>query len=106
MVLRTFEADKDLYEQFKALMAKENANIGDKINEMIKEYIKVHGDGNPGFTMDQFIDNPQMKAVPAFFRTLEDWEKYLYNLPQKEQQEILWQAQGIGARVKKRMDQA
>lgn len=104
MVLRTFDTNEELYNQFKSIIAKERENVGEKLNGFIKEYIKVHGDGNPAFTIDQFIENPTMKAVPAFFRTPDDWEKYLFNLPETEIQDIIWQSQSIGARAQKRLN--
>lgn len=104
MVLRTFETEKEKWEKFKAHCAKEGINLGEKINDFIDKELKEHGDGNPGYTIDQFVDNPQMQAVPAFYRTAEDWEKYLFNLPESELQKIIWQSQTIGARAQKRKD--
>ncbi len=104
MVLRTFEAEKESYDSFKSLCIKENVNVGDKINEFIKKYNKEHGDGNPAFTMDQFIEDPGMKAVPAFFRHRDDWQIYIENLPKKEVQEILWQAQAINSLADKKFN--
>lgn len=106
MTLRTFETDEEKWVQFKALCAKEGVKIGKKLNDFIDKEIKEHGDGNPAFTLDQFVDNPGMQAVPAFYRTAEDWEKYLYNLTNKDElQKILWQSQTIGARAEKRFNQ-
>ncbi len=105
MVLRTFETEEELYSSFKSLCAKENVNVGDKINELMKKYYKEHGDGNPAFTLDQFVEDSGMKAVPAFFRTIEDWDKYLYDLPSSEVKEILCQSQSIQARSKNRLIQ-
>lgn len=104
MTLRTFETEKEKWDEFKALCAKEGVSLGDKLNEFIDKELKEHGDGNPAYTIDQFVDNPEMQAVPAFFRTPEDWEKYLSNIPEKELQKIIWQSQTIGARAQKRKD--
>lgn len=103
MVLRTFETEKEKWEKFKAHCAKEGINLGEKLNDFIDKELLEHGDGNPAYTIDQFIENPQMQAVPAFFRTADDWEKYLYNLPESELQKIVWQSQTIGARAEKRI---
>ena len=93
--LKTWEANVEDYNQFKAMCAKEGVSIGDKINLMIAEEIKVHGDGNPAFSLDQFMDNDKMKAVPAVFRTREEWDEYLQQCDPKTRQEILWQSQTI-----------
>ena len=75
--LKTWEADEEDYKKFKIILAKESIGVGDKINEFIAEYIKLHGDGNPAYSLDQFIKNTGMKAVPAVFRSTEDWLKWV-----------------------------
>ena len=75
-MLRTFETDEDMYNIFKALCVKERENVGTKLNELIQEYIKVHGDGNPQYSLEQF-DDPDFTACPAFYRIGAVWGRYL-----------------------------
>lgn len=75
-MLRTFETDEEMYNIFKALCVKERENVGSKLNELMKEYIKVHGDGNPQFTMEQFEDS-EFTAAPAFYRSGDIWCEWL-----------------------------
>ena len=75
-MLRTFETDEEMYNVFKALCVKERENVGSKLNELMKEYIKIHGDGNPQFTLEQF-DDPYFSAAPAFYRPGQDWKEWL-----------------------------
>jgi len=82
-----FYSEKELYENFKDVCRRERVDIGKKINELIVVYVKEHGDGNPNFTLDQF-DQEQMKAVPAVFRTNEDWMSYMNELNEKEFREL------------------
>ena len=53
----------------------------------ISEYVEKHIDGNPAFTLDQFID-PDFKACPAFFRDKDTWRQYLSSLNEKEYKEL------------------
>ena len=101
---KTWEADLDIYNEFKSILAREGSNIGDKINDMMKKYNLEHGEGNPAFDLDQFIGNPGMKAVRAFFSTRKEWDHYLQTLIKsnpKLLQEIQWQSQTIGALCQK-----
>ncbi len=94
--LKTWEADEKNYQKFKILMAKEGIGVGDKINEFIAEYIKVHGDGNPAYSLDLFIKNAEARATPAVFRSKQDWLTWLENCTdEKIVQDILSQTQLI-----------
>ncbi len=97
--------DEEIVKELKKIAIKEDDNLKTLHKKIILEYIKQHGDGNPAFTLDQFVDNPQMKAAPAFFRTINDWDKYLYTADSKEVKEIVNQAQSISARGKNRLVQ-
>jgi len=76
MVLRTFATEEELYKKFKAVCSREGANVGDKLNEFIQEYLKEHGDGNPNYALTQWSENPEFMATPALFRKISDWEAY------------------------------
>ncbi len=90
-------------ESFKDIARKERKSLKSLHKEIIQEYIKIHADGNPAFTLDQFIEDPGMKAVPAFYRNRDDWINYIENLPKKEAQNILWQAQTINSLAEKKV---
>ena len=53
----------------------------------MEEYVKVHGDGNENFTIDQFQD-PNFIACPAFFRDKITWEIYLNSLNEAQYKEF------------------
>lgn len=76
-VMRSFEAEKDPYNEFKSILAKDGQDVGEKLNEFIKKFVKEFGDGNPGYSLDLFIDNSAMAAVPAIFRSTKDWLKWV-----------------------------
>jgi len=76
--LRTWEAiDKD-YNEFKSILARNGAHVGDMLNQFIADYNKKHGDGNDQFTLEQFAD-PNFIACPAFYRDGVAWEHYMKN---------------------------
>jgi len=101
--LKTFKADDVSYEKFKSICAREHTGVGDKLNEFIEKYNKEHGDGNPNYSLDLF-DHEEMKAVPAVFRTRDDWKEYIEKLPPKEAQELLWQVQTINSLTEKKVN--
>lgn len=95
-VMRSFEAEIESYNEFKSILAKDGQDVGEKINEFIKKFNKEFGDGNPGFSLDQFIENEAMKAVPAVFRSREDWINWVKQCSDPNLlQEIITQGQTI-----------
>lgn len=96
--------EEDEIESFKDIARKERKKLKILHKEIIQEYIKIHGDGNPGFTLDQFTESENMKAVPAVFRDRDDWQNYIENLPEKEAQELLWQSQTIHSLAEKKVN--
>jgi len=64
------------YEKLKDILRREGRSVGDWLVEKIYDDIKVHGDGNPSYTLDQFTDDSFL-ATPAFHRPKEAWKSYL-----------------------------
>lgn len=104
-VMRSFEADEKEYQKFKSTLAIDGKDLGETLNEFIKKFNKEYGDGNPGYSLDLFMDNSQMLAIPAVMRAADDWWSWLTKCDDpKMVQSILWQAQMIGARAEKRLN--
>jgi hypothetical protein len=38
------------------------------IAQLMQERLDKYGDGNPAYTLNQWIDNPEFHATPALFR--------------------------------------
>ena len=74
--LVNFRMDDDEYQELKMLALKERIAVKALLSDLIKDYLKKHGDGNPQFTMDQFED-PNFLACPAFYRDSNAWKNYL-----------------------------
>lgn len=79
--------DVESYDSLKDILRKERIGIGNWLQNQIDEYIKVHSDGNPAFTLDQFSD-PNFVACPAFYRDHLAWNMYLKKVDDKELEKI------------------
>ncbi len=74
---------KEKLQELKILAAKDGTTIKAIIESQIDEYLKVHKDGNPQYTLDQFED-PDFVACPAFYRDGTTWENYIKKADTKE----------------------
>ena len=93
-MLRTFETEEELYKKFKELCAREGIKVGDKLNKLIEEEVKVHGDGNPIFTLDKYAD-PDFKTTPAFGVNMTKWRDFISKCNPNEAEEIYNKATAI-----------
>lgn len=79
------EDKKHLITELEELKWKERTTTNNLIVRAIEEYVKIHADGNPNFTLEQFQDS-KMKACPAFFRPKAVWVDYLLTIKNDKQQ--------------------
>jgi hypothetical protein len=91
----------ELWKEIGIISRRENKPIKIIGKELFETYAKEHGDGNPGFTLDQFRD-PQMKAIPATMRDLHDWQHYIDNLTEKEYRELEPQIHALKSKMDER----
>ena len=80
--------------ELKILAAKEGTTIKHILESQIDEYLKIHKDGNPQYTIEQFQDENFM-ATPAFYRPFSVWEQYMKNASDKEKESLKQQIIGI-----------
>lgn len=76
-----------LYAEVTLILRRENKTFQEWINEKLLEEKKIHGDGNPSYTLDDFSDY-NFLATPAFHRPKEIWKNYLVNCSDKEWSEF------------------
>jgi len=76
----------EYYEKLLDILRKERIGIGDWLQNQIEEYNKVHGDGNPVYTLDHYTD-ANFLATPAYHRPRLTWESYLIKCSDKEYKE-------------------
>jgi len=101
--LLAFFLPEEIHTEIKKLALMDHKKIKEYLREIVLEHVKKHGDGNPGSTMDQFIETADFKAVPAFFRNRDDWVNYIEKLSKKDAEELLYQAQTINALADKKV---
>ena len=82
-IVTSFKIPKSLRKKIKEIAVREDRDIQDIVTEKLEEYVKVHGDGNPIFTLDKFQDS-DFKICPAFFTKHEKWVKYFKSLSHNE----------------------
>jgi hypothetical protein len=73
----------DLIKNCKKIAEREEKTLSKIILELLADYAKKHGDGNPAFTLDQFQDK-NFRACPAFYRENKDWYSYLMSLSKQD----------------------
>ena len=92
-MLRTFETDEELYKKFKEICLREGVNVGEKLNEFLKDYIKNHGEGNPIYALDKWQEPFIM--TPAFGESMNKWRDHISKLKPNEVEEIMNKAESI-----------
>jgi len=81
--------------KLKKIALREGKNVSELTFELYENYIKVHGAGNPVYTLDNFQD-PNFKAVPAFMENIQgNWITYMKSRNDKDLDEIIEQCNKI-----------
>lgn len=92
---------ENVLEEFKILAIREREPMQNIVSMLIKNYVNEHGDGNPVFKLDHWLQDGDFNICPAFFRPLDDWESYLKNCTEAERQRFKEQLIGIDKRFLK-----
>lgn len=61
----TFSVEKELLDRFREIARREGKAVSHLLQELIEDYIKRHGDGNPCFRLDKWVEEPEMVAFPT-----------------------------------------
>lgn len=85
--------EKADHDRFMKICQREGISPADKINEWIKQYNRIHGDGNPQYTITQFVENSDFKAVPALLSPTEKWREFLASAELEEVLQITQQVE-------------
>jgi len=85
--MTSFVLDAEMLNDFKSIITREGKTMKSMVEQFMGDYIKTHGDGNPSFTIDQFVD-PNFVACPAFYRDVTAWDKYMSKQDPKELEKI------------------
>ena len=83
VMVKTFsyhERDKGVIDVIEKLSHREGyRGFSSLVMNILAEYAKIHADGNPNFTLDQF-SHEEMMAMPATMRPNQDWIEYMNKL--------------------------
>ena len=77
--MRSWESDITSYNKFKSIISGHGGDVGETINELIRNYNKEHGDGNPTYKITDFQDE-NFLATPALSREPKVIKKYLESI--------------------------
>ena len=78
--IKTFrfnDVSEEEFEEFHKICKRNNRTMSEEIELKIKNTVKNHTTGNSQFKIDQWSDNKDMRAVPAFNSTNEEWSRYV-----------------------------
>ena len=73
----TFQIPEELHKKLKEVAAREGTSMTEILVKQLEEYIKVHGNGNPVYKLDDWTTNPQFVAVPALLSQHDFKKKWL-----------------------------
>ena len=86
----------------KKIADKEGKKFSELVMDVLEDYVKKHSDGNPAFTLDQFVD-PNFVACPAVFRDAKAWKNYLQKCSDEERNNLVSQIIMIDKIVSKKL---
>lgn len=52
-------------------------SMSELVGQLLMDWWKKFGNGNPGFTLDNFTQDPNFSAMPAYSREITDWKSWL-----------------------------
>ena len=76
-----------IIEKFEEITRREGKKMSPVIVQLIVDFVKIHGDGNPNSSLDQF-EQTDFKVTPALFRNKQAWQTYYKKLTKTEYKEI------------------
>ena len=87
--------DEFVLNEARKIARREGKDFSEWTFDLYKKEIRVHGEGNPIYRLDKFMD-PNFKAVPAFMENLKlVWIPYFQKRNDKELEEIIEQSEQI-----------
>ena len=98
--LKTFTVRSDeVYNEYKKICVRNNTKISDDLDRYMRDVIKNHSTGNDQMKIEQWVDNSNMKAVPAFNSKRETWTNYISKINPKELDEFKLQLEKISRSI-------
>jgi len=69
------EEDMGSLKLLEEILKRENKEFTAWVREQTVEYVRKHGNGNPAFKIEQWVDQSKLKALPATSELIEHPEK-------------------------------
>lgn len=88
VALAIHDANTAVWAKLKEIAKRERRPVNAILNDLIVEYVKTHGDGNPNFEITKWVDNEDFKVIPSLWNTVANWDKYLNKCNGKELEDI------------------
>ncbi len=86
--------EQEIVDELHHIATRRHTTLKDLHKEVIEKFVREYGDGNPGFTLDQFQDS-NMKAIPATMRSLDFWQEYIDGMTETEYRDLEPQIQAL-----------
>ena len=93
--LTTFKLPVELHKKLKEIAAREGTDMTTILLKELEEYVKIHGDGNPVYSLEKWIADSQFKSYPALMDPSRNWLDYLSKCTKEEAEEIYHKCTGI-----------
>ena len=74
---------RPLHTEIKKIAAREGRDMKDIFTEQLEKYAKIHGEGNPAYSLDKFVENADFRAYPALADHLQKRKEWFYNFKQR-----------------------
>ncbi len=80
--ITSLKIPKLLHTEIKKIAAREGRDMKDIFTEQLENYAKIHGEGNPIYPLDKFVENADFKAYPALADSIQKRREWFYNFKQ------------------------
>lgn len=87
--------DEEFWKACMKVANREGKSLSSIIMNMLKNYMKVHGDGNPVYALDKWIGHPEFKAVPATMSKKDKWVGFCQHTRDETLKELEYQGMMI-----------
>ena len=86
---------EDFWKEMLKIAKREGKPLSTIIMDKLKEYRRVHGEGNPVYVLDKFIEDPDFKAVPATMEKQAKWVRFSQQATDETLKELEYQGMMI-----------
>jgi len=91
--LLNFMLDEEVHKELKLLAAREGRSIKDILIEQIKDYVKIHKEGNPQHLLSNYTDNEDFLGFPSMAIKTQNKRTYLKKMPEKMREQMKYHLQ-------------